>query len=964
VPQLQLFADSEVALGQQDRMPIRPSSTKKGHPGVANQRDTRHESGLVGPGKRVQKQRSNGHINGNAKPGESNSSTPPPLPSTPPPATNGHARQLQRVDSQSAEVKIGSRLARRPSFGASSESSSSDSFHNHLDMSVSHENHRRIDVNAAKNPAVHRDSGALNLAITVLQSCPLRDTIAILIVLLQLPPTFLSLVQLLFATLTFVPASGSSFSGFSLSDIFEGTMGTPSLATIIVIDVIVLLIWLFLWTPIQDIALDLAQTVIALTLGGGSSARESGIKNVLVCFSLVGASHFARNGNVKTTGFRSLISSSSSRIFGTSTDPDDPLEPMSEFASKKGTHGWIQNILAVHILTQGVVRFIRDLYLQGKLREKRDTSASVSDPEAGKLQADSVADSSTLTMQATDDSSANFVPGNASNTKKKKKQNAQVRVRQPLWAALASTKIVMIKEYETSHTAAESAGTNATDINNLGNAPFPTEADRIWITHVGSDEIHFSTSYFPHHTLEEREEQATDTSGIDTSKPFFVCINKASWRFVQIESTDDPEQPTSQNKRWSGRIKGLAAASSFECEFLSTVDNTVIFSTSVRTLALTNTDVSGALSPNPQGRAFSPTSTLKSAIATAEEKLSDEKNRYRKERKDQKSKLSAIRKEIDRLANSMSTSGGNDDRIKQKIQQNNLQMKQAEDAVITLTAEIKSIEVIPAEDIANHSSSKSEYYAEKDEHKKFRAEIQEVREATEREISTLNTELTTVQGKKERAQARIAKLNGEHERITDANAKGLDEAQRRERERHLKELERANVEQFFVGQLTTYETQITQLNASLQELLAAIYDLQQREAFASASPNTSVPNLLAHSPFSSPMAAEGHSMQAYPWNQPASSSTNAFPSFAPGPSNSMPPPQSFRSRGRSSSMLSNVSGFTQSDDEGPPPGYAQMGKASWDNYDKDKNGSSGSGSGPASVSDPKSPVVGNSKLAR
>jgi hypothetical protein len=945
-------------------MPRGPSTVKR-QPGVANQRDTRHESGLVGPGKRVQKQRSNGHLNGNAKPAESSSSTPPPLPSTPPPATNGHARPLQRVDSQSADVKMGSRLTRRPSFGAYSESSSSDSFNNHPDMSLSHENHRRIDVNAAKNPAVHRDLGPLNLALTVLRSCPLYDTIAILIVLLQLPPTFLSLVHLLFATLTFVPASGSTFSGLSLSDIFEGTIGTPSLATIIVIDVIVLLIWLFLWTPVQDIALDLAETVIAITLGGGSSARESGISNVLVCFGLVGASHFARNANAKHSGIRSLISTSSSRILGTSTDPDDPLEPMSEVGIRKGTHGWIQSILAVHILTQGVVRFIRDLYLQGKLREKRETSASVSDLEPGKLQADSVADSAISTTLATDDSSANFVPGNASNTKKKKKQNAQVRVRQPLWAALASTKIVMIKEYETSHTAAESAGTNPTDKNNLGNAPFGTEADRIWITHVGSDEIYFSTSYFPHHTSEEREHQAADTFGIDKTKPFFVRINKASWRFVEIESTDDPENPTSQSKRWTGRIKGLAAASSFECEFLSTVDNTVIFSTSVRTLHLPNTDASGALSPNSQARPFSPTSTLKSAIATAEEKLSDEKNRYRKERKDQKSKLSAIRKEIDRLANSMSTSGGNDDRIKQKIQQNNLQMKQAEDALITLAAEIKSIEVIPAEDVANYSSSKSEYYAEKDEHKKFRAEIQEIREATERDISNLNNELTAIQGKKERVQARIAKLNGERERITDANAKGLDEAQRKERERQAKEVERANYEQFCIGHLTTYEAQIDEANASIQNLHAAIADLEQREAFASASPNTSVPNLLAHSPFSSPMTAEGLSATAYPWNPPASSSTSAFPSYGPGPSMQMPPPQSFRTRGRSSSMLSNLSGFTQSDDEGPPP-YAQMGKAIWDNYDKDKHGSSGSGSGSGtgSISDPKSPVVGNSKLAR
>ncbi|EHK96999.1 putative ubiquitination network signaling protein acrB [Glarea lozoyensis 74030] len=294
----------------------------------------------------------------------------------------------------------------------------------------------------------------------------------------------------------------------------------------------------------------------------------------------------------------------------------------------------------------------------------------------------------------------------------------------------------------------------------------------------------------------------------------------------------------------------------------------------------------------------------------------------------------------------MSTSGGNDDRTKQKIQQNNLHMKQAEDALLTLADEIKAIEVIPAEDIANHSSSKSEYYAEKDKHKKFRAEIQEVREAAERDLSSLNSDLTTIQGKKERAQARIAKLNGEHERITDANAKGLDEAQRKERERLNIEQERANIESYYIGHLTTYEAQIADLNASIQSLLAGIAELEQREAYANTSPSASVPNLHAHSPFAPDMMTEGHSSTAYPWNPPVSNPTGPFGAYGPPP---MPPPQSFRTRGRSSSMLSNLSSFTQSDDEGPPLNYAQMGKAVWDTYDKDRHGSSGSGSGPGST---------------
>ncbi len=88
------------------------------------------------------------------------------------------------------------------------------------------------------------------MALTVLRSCPLYDTIAILIVLMQLSPIALSFIYMLFTLLTFVPPVTTS-SGLSLTDIFEGTLGTPSLTTLVCMDVVVLLVWLFLWGPLQ-----------------------------------------------------------------------------------------------------------------------------------------------------------------------------------------------------------------------------------------------------------------------------------------------------------------------------------------------------------------------------------------------------------------------------------------------------------------------------------------------------------------------------------------------------------------------------------------------------------------------------------------------------------------------------------------------------------------------------------------
>ena len=940
-------------------MPRAPSATKR-QQGAANHRDTRHENGLVGPGKRVQKQKSNGHLNGHAKLSDGQPLTPP-RPATPPPATNGHARQPHADNSTDSKLQVNG-LRRSSVSGYSEETSSSESYNNMPAIAVHNENHRRIDVNAAKNPAVHRDLGPMSLVLTVLRSCPLYDTIAILIVLLQIPPTFLSIIHILFATLTFVPPSNSTTTGISFSDIFEGTLGTPSLATIVFVDIFVLLVWLFLWGPIQDIVLDLAQTVIALTLGGGTSGKEAGMNNVLVCFSIIGFSHLVRNGGVKQSGLRAFLSSSTNGLLGT-PDPDDPLEPISQSVHKKGAHGWIRSILAIHILTQGVVRYIRDWYVR---REKQNTITSLLDPEAGKVQTEANSDTPTQTPE----NESSNLPTTSINTKKKKRQSAQVRIRQPLWAALASTKIVMVKEYETSHTAAESAGTNATDINNLGNAPFNTEADRIWITYVGTDEVFFATSYFPTHPLQENcDENGTEDPEIDKSKPFFVRVNKTFWRPTKIYATIDPDEPAGQDTRWSGEIFGLAPMSSYECDFVSTVDGSIIFSTSVRTVQPTTDIAITGLSPGPlvTGRPGSPTTTLKTSIASSEVKLAEERNRQKRERKDQRAKLSSVRKEIEKLFGVITSSGGNDDRQRQKVQQHHLHMKQADEAVTALEAQIEALSTHPTNaELEEMTAAKLQYQAQKDIHKKARKEYNAVSNQARDEVQLLTNDIANLESKRERVQIRNAKLSSDLERITDANARGLDEVQRKIAEQQGKEVERQNMEGLYSRRLIGITTELAEnriLLRSMQSHIAQFQAMEQSDPQYTQSPDASVPNLGYGD------IPEGSTASNYLWNLAPNTGLYApsYPMMASGSNHGI------RTRGRSSSMLSNVSGFTQSSNEGE----AQQMQISKQNsfstfvlpnmYIRERQSSSesasvsgsGSRSGNGSVGDPKSPIVGN-----
>jgi hypothetical protein len=918
----------------------RTANAPKRQQGAANHRDTRHENGLVGPGKRVHKQKSNGQLNGHAKASES-IPLPPPLPATPPPS-NGHTRQPSPAD-HTIDHKMAANGSRRPSVGDYSELSSAESFHNPPVVAVSNDDHRRIDVNAAKNPNVHRDPGLLARIIT---SCPLFDTIAILIVLLQLPPTFLTIIQLLFTTLTFVPPS-SATGGITAQDILNGSMGTPSIPVIVVMDIIFWLSWLFLWDSAQDFALDLAQSVIALTLGGGASGKDSGKYNVLVCFGIIGASHLSRNTNVKQSGLRAIFSSTSS-LMG-STDSDDPLEPLPKGNNWKGPHNALRTFFGIHIVTQGVVRYVRNWYVR---RERRDTTSSIGDPEAAKVPAESTIDvPNSHTPDA--ESSTSLPASNALATKKKKKQNAQVRVKQPLWAALASTKIVVVKEYETSHAAVESAGTNATDVNNLGNAPFDSEAERIWVTDIDWGTTSFSTSFFPTYTPRENS-GCTDAS--NPQAPFYVKVNGIVWQLTEINAMDS-DQPIGQSTRWEGVLSGLAPMTSYTCEFIRSEDNSPLFTTMVRTRQTPLGSASFHVDdPLDQDRGAS---NLRVSILAAETKLTEDRNRLKNTRKDQRKELSTIRKDIDKFTSQIASSGGSDDRSRQRIQQSKSHLRQADDAVVALQEEIDSFASVPTENDSEYKISKVAYQSEKALHKQACDDFNNTRKLLEQDLQALQNEHSVLQQKQERLRGRTTKLEGEHERITDANAKGLDEAQRKASEQDRKTAERGHMDMILSTRLQALNLEIENLLPNIEATKAAIFNNTQQQYVP--SPTTSLPahgygDVVDGVPVLQPNS---------PWNpNPNTAGLYAPAAYGAAMMTSTSNQGIYGHRGRSSSMLSNVSGFTQSSGEDMvqlPTSYSKFLSDEKQEYNdrKDSSGSgsvSGSTSGPGSVREPKSPI--------
>ena len=447
--------------------------------------------------------------------------------------------------------------------------------------------HRKIDVNAARNPKVH-ENNIFNLALTILRSCPLGDTISILIFLLSLPPTLLTLTNALFAVLTFMPPAGSFALPTTLSDVFQGSGGTPSLATVVLTDIIGLVLWLLLWTRVQGLGLELAQAVVATTLGGGSSNKNGGSDNTLFCMSIVLVTHVVRHKWIpkRIYGF-----DWSTKISLVSYIPRGlPSFSGDDFISTRSPASWFRILVALHIVIQGLVHVARRWYT------KREYSQAVSikkksDPEAvvGSLIHPEVASSTDLGSLFSRTSSELITKSSLSNLKdprdkvangkKKRKQGTYVRSQQPLWAAFAATKVTVLREMEQSQALSEALGSNAIDTKNLGSAPFVSEEGRIWITRVQTTSFNFNASYFSGNASE-----TIGRVGVDRTKPFYVRLNGADWTSTKIVPSRKFETTgESAVQQWTGEVFGLSPSSSYNCSFVRSEDGVAVYSAIVST---------------------------------------------------------------------------------------------------------------------------------------------------------------------------------------------------------------------------------------------------------------------------------------------------------------------------------------------------------------------------------------------
>lgn len=885
--------------------------------GKKHQHNNRHENGLVGPGKRVTKQKSNGHLNGTAKGS---------VPTEPVPNQNKSDSGLTTsiadqnpsvtTDSSSTDAAQSSTLpSHKVGTAESSEQKGQDrdiKWEPHASTMV---HTRRADAVSARSKSI-QDVNAFQLANTILRSRPACDTVSLLIVLLALPSMILTIVQALFASLTLMPGGGAPVSLFSLLDIFQGSAGAPSVHTIAAVDVIGFALWICLWNWAQNFALDLAQIQIAITLGNGNSGKTGGVTTS--CFAAILLLHSVRSKGIRRFLFTNLIPTDLLSQIGLS-DYLKYLPSDSDFGQSPGAPSKIRSLFAVHIISQAVMAIVR--------RRISSSNPSIGNTKSKRVDTEAVAgsmsDTSALDGSATAGISSGIdyqppsTPGlkegkeKVTSAKKRRRYATHIRSKQPFWAALASTKVHVLREVE------HNKGL-PTVANNQGSPFEVVQQDVVWITDVHASTISFEATY------PSSIEQHSDSSQGPEHKPFYVRINGARWHSVSLEvleSASSSENPTSH---WSGVISGLAPNCTYTCTLLGSDTDEEFASVMVKTPILLDKDLSTSMAPIPHRqstRPSSPTTTLKNTISSAEAKANDARNRQTKARRQHRTNLAKVEKDVEGSHARLKAST-DDTKLRQKLLQLERNTRQAEDGAADATADIESSPEHATED---HTALKVDYESQAKLLTEANAALMKARSEADNETSCVTNELTNVTTRKDRLTARNTKLTEQHDRINQANVQGLNEKERKAAESFEEATEQQKTEANISSQMQGVEVQLRNARARWENNFRELdvlekQEYQQRQMMLNNSgpltPEGELPGTRPQPQHARPYAFG--SFQAFP-NSPVIPEVQSSPFLAYAktlPSNDMRRPRS--DTNRSAGGLSNFSADFEDADPIPP----------------------------------------------
>lgn len=308
-----------------------------------------------------------------------------------------------------------------------------------------------------------------------------------------------------------------------------------------------------------------------------------------------------------------------------------------------------------------------------------------------------------------------------------------------------------------------------------------------------------------------------------------------------------------------------------------------------------------------------------------------------------------MKKEVDNLGGRLANAGGSDERQRQRVLQFTQNIRQADDAAADFALKIDALGDIPKDETEHAAATRKEWQKERNNKEAVAKEFDNAKAETDRQVRSIESDIATTLQKRERLQQRQIRLHEQHDRLVIANKQGYTAKQRKEQERQAFLQDRQTMENQYRNSINNYERRANDLHISTTQMMQTIQHFEillqqpQHEPSIPATPEGPLPG-TSMSPHANPFTSIN------------------FSNFTPNVNST---PGSMRGgRGRSSSMLSNVSGFTDEFDEMASPTHHSIGNpfngTALLNGRKGSHGSGSLSSGVSSQSssqrDPLSPV--------
>jgi len=622
---------------------------------------------------------------------------------------------------------------------------------------------------------------------TVIKIRSLRDAIAILILLLSLSPIMVVTIQVLFATMMLLPASStnswpSPLIFPPLSEWFHATPGGgPSPFTVLVSDIVTTSICLICPGSFRAVLMDLVQAVIAITLSGAVTSGDDSTGTVATCTSIVFMFNLSKFEPLNFLNNDRLDMLSSSL----GVDLLEKFPFLNRGPAPNTTYNWPRLLLGCHILAQGALSLLRQWFsivnqksasnIDGPISANNTTtSETFINNGGGEVARTAVSPTSTRTFR-----------DQLNNFKRRRKRIDQVKIHQPLWSAVASTKVnfTVLKNVQD-----ELAIKDLTDASDEVVVDLHTGLDltrlvpKVWITNIGSTEVDFDVSI----------REMDDFVG----KSIAVRVNGVDWTSTRLPIFNP--DINIQKQIQSGNIQGLSPSIIYTFDFVITPDQEIIYSVTVKTvqgiksdvmdvpLIRRNTTVSdrspiALVSPSSSqatSRPLSPVSTLKHSISIVETKRDDISNRLKMARRDNKSTATTVRRDADSIKHKLNTSGKDDDKTKQRLLQLRQMMKQADDAHDSTIIEKSTVLKQSQAENVEASSRQAEFTKAKSIRVEASNRLDRTSNDNDSLINNLRAEHNNIYSKREKLIVRRNKLHENHDRLKTAQNEDASEKHR------------------------------------------------------------------------------------------------------------------------------------------------------------------------------------------